>query len=84
MEIAEITKQVMGEDVNIIQEKSNDNRSYHISSKKILDILNFRTNLTIKDAVIDLKNAFEKKLLFNTLDNPLYFNIKMMNKINLK
>ena len=37
-----------------------------------------------KDAVIDLKNAFEKKLLFNTLDNPLYFNIKMMNKINLK
>ena len=49
--------------------------------KKIQDQLKFKTNFTIKDAVKDLKLAFEKKLLTNTLNNDLYFNIKRMNNI---
>ena len=61
-----------------------DNRSYHISSKKIKKKLNFETKLTIKDAVLDLKKAFEKKLLINTFDNDNYFNIKKMQNINLR
>ena len=28
--------------------------------------------------------AFEQKLLINSLNDPKYFNIKMMQKINLK
>ena len=31
-----------------------------------------------------LKKAFEKKLLTNTFDNEIFFNIKTMNNINLK
>ncbi len=82
-QITEIVKNVIGDDVSILRSETNDNRSYHISSKKIQDLLKFKTNFTIKDAVEDLKLAFEKKLLTNTLKNDLYFNIKRMNNIEL-
>ena len=74
----------MGNDIKITRTSTNDNRSYHISSEKIKNILNFETKFTIDDAVKDLKNAFEKKLFKNTLSNELYFNIKRMNGLNLK
>ncbi len=82
--IAETVKNNIGKDVKIIRSISNDNRSYHISSEKIKKILNFETKFTIKDAVKDLVQAFDKKLLINTLSDDIYFNIKRMQKINLK
>ena len=83
-EIALIVKNEIGDDIKIIKTETNDNRSYHISSEKIKNILNFETKFTINDAVKDLKAAFEDKLLVNTLNNDLYFNIKRMNNLNLK
>ena len=83
-ELASDVKQVIGDDVKIINTKSDDNRSYHVSSEKIKKILGFETKYSVKDAVLDLKNAFEKKLLINTFKDELFFNIKRMNNINLK
>ena len=83
-ELANDVKEVIGSDVNIIHTKSDDNRSYHVSSEKIRDVLNFNTKYTIKDAVSDLKNAFEKKSLINTFNDEFFFNIKRMQSINLK
>ena len=60
-ELAEDVKHVIGQDIKIVNTKSDDNRSYHVSSKKIKDILGFETKYTVKDAVYDLKSAFEKK-----------------------
>lgn len=77
-------KKVIGSDVRIKKLPTNDNRSYHISSKKIQDELGFVSNFNILNAVEDLKNAFEKKLLTNCLTNENYFNIKKMQSINLK
>jgi nucleoside-diphosphate-sugar epimerase len=82
-ELALDVKKVIGSDVTIKNFFSDDNRSYHISSKKILDRLNFKTKFSISDAVQDLKKAFDQKLLLNCLDNEDYFNIKKMNRINL-
>lgn len=83
-QITEIVRNVIGKDVRILKSKTNDNRSYHISSKKIQKLLKFDTDFTIKDAVEDLKSAFEKKILTNTFDSDFFFNIKRMNNINLK
>ena len=83
-ELASNVKEVIGNDVEIVKTLSDDNRSYHVSSKKIRDILGFKTKKTVKDAVSDLKNAFEKKLLKNTFDDEMFFNIKRMNNIELK
>ena len=82
-ELASNVKDVIGDDVKIINTVSNDNRSYHVSNEKIKNVLGFETNFTIKDAVEDLKNCFEKKILNNTFENELFFNIKRMNNINL-
>ena len=82
-EIAADVKEVVGDDIKIINAKSDDNRSYHVSSKKIREILGFSTKRTVKDAVSDLKNAFEKKLIENSLKDEKYFNIKRMQSIKL-
>ena len=82
-EIAEKVKQNIGHNVELKTRKSDDIRSYHISSQKIRDILGFKTNLTISDAVVDLKKAFDNKLLNDTFNNENYFNIKKMQSIKL-
>jgi len=83
-ELAEIVKKVVGDDVNIEYQKSDDIRSYHITSNKIKEMLGFVPNFTIKDAVKSLVNAFEKKLLINTFDDKKYSNIEKMKQLNLK
>ena len=82
--LAELVKKVLGGDISIKKVKSDDSRSYHISSEKIKKILNFSTQKTIEDAIRDLKDAFDQKKLSETLTNENYFNIKKMNNINLK
>ena len=83
-QLASEVQKVIGPDVKIKKLPTNDNRSYHISSKKIQDELGFVTNFSILNAVEDLKHAFEKKLLSDCLINENYFNIKKMQSINLK
>jgi len=82
-ELALDVKEIVGSDIEIINTKSDDNRSYHVSSKKIKEVIGFETKYTVKDAVQDLKEAFEKKLLTNTFENQFYYNIKRMNNIKL-
>lgn len=82
--LASLVKEVVGDDVAINHLETNDNRSYHISSKKIEKELGFKTVKTIKDAINDLKNAFDKKELVNTLLDEKFFNIKKMKNIKLK
>ena len=84
LQLAEAVRDVIGEDVTLKTTPTDDNRSYHISSKKIADRLGFTASHTIKDAVSDIKNAFEKGLLPNSLDDEMYYNIKRMQSINLK
>ena len=50
----------------------------------IIITLNFKAKYTVNDAISDLKEAFENKLLINTFTNDNFFNIKKMQSINLK
>ncbi len=84
LQLAEAVRDVIGEDVTLKTTPTDDNRSYHVSSKKIADRLGFTASHTIIDAVSDIKNAFEKGLLPNSLEDEMYFNIKRMQSINLK
>lgn len=84
LELAETVQRVIGDDVKLIAIPTNDNRSYHISSKKIADKLGFVPSHTIEEAVQDLKNAFEAGLLPDSLTGEQYFNIKKMQSVNLK
>ena len=82
-EIAYKVKQIIGDDVKLTTTPTDDNRSYHISSKKIRDVINFEPNFSIEDSVVGLKKAFEDKKLTDPLNNKLYFNIKTMQSMKM-
>ena len=81
--IAKTVKETVGDDVKLVTSHSDDNRSYHVSSKKIQNELGFEAKHTIRDAVEDLCEAFKKGLLPNSLNDEMYFNIKRMQNISL-
>ena len=82
-ELADEVKQIIGSDVVIKKTDSDDNRAYHVSSDKIFNEIGFSPKKTVKDAVDDLKVAFQQKILVNTFENEFFYNIKRMNNINL-
>ncbi len=84
LEIANMVKNNMKKNIDLKIEKTDDNRSYHISSNKILNKLNFKTSFTVENAIQDLIKSFNNNLFKNSLENENYFNIKKMNSINLK
>jgi nucleoside-diphosphate-sugar epimerase len=83
-EIASMVKNVIGSNVKIVTTPTNDLRSYHISSEKIKADIGFVANHTIEDAVKDLKDAFDRGDIPNSLDNEIYFNVRLMQNISLK
>lgn len=82
--IAELVREIVGKNVEIISTPTDDNRSYHISSEKIKRELGFEPRHTIQDAVRDLKAAFEAGKIPDPMSNPLYYNIKRMQEVHLK
>jgi nucleoside-diphosphate-sugar epimerase len=85
-ELAEITKKVVEEvmpekaPIEIITTTTNDNRSYHVSSRKIAERLGYVPSRTIEDAVRDLCQAFRRGEWENSFDEQ-YFNVKhLMNQ----
>lgn len=83
-QIAEKVKATLGGDIPIEVVPSSDNRSYHVSSRKLREELGFQARHSIEEAITDLKQAFDKGLIPNPLDDIRYSNIKLMQHINLK
>lgn len=83
-ELAEKVNRSLGGRIPIITTPSNDNRSYHVSSRRIKEELGFEARHTVEDAILDLKAAFEAGKIPNPMSDIRYYNIKTMQKINLK
>jgi len=83
-EIAEMTREVVGESVQIVTTPTNDTRSYHISSEKIKQELGFVPSHTVENAIQDLASAFKANQLPNSLTDSRYYNVKVMKEINFK
>ena len=82
--LARQVKDLIGGDIKIVYKATNDNRSYHISSRKIEQTIRFSPRKTVKDAIVDLKKAFDEKILQRPLENEFYFNIKRMKSVDLE
>ena len=65
-------------ELEISRTKSDDNRSYHINSDKIKNILNFGPKYSIENAIVELCNAFKDNLLPNSFDDDFYYNVKRL------
>ncbi len=85
LEIARKVKKIVGRDIKIeIVPSTDDRRSYRVSSKKIRRVLGWKPKKTIDDAINDLVKAFGEGKLPNSLEDPIYFNIKWLKKIGFK
>jgi nucleoside-diphosphate-sugar epimerase len=82
-EIAEIVRSVVGADVAIETQPTNDLRSYHISSERIRRDLGFEATHTLEDAVRDLQAAFGAGIVPEPMDLPQYYNIRTMQQAGL-
>ena len=63
---------------------TNDNRSYHVSSKKIAEKLGYRPVRTIEDAVRDLCCAFRAGKFEDSMGNEEYVNVKRVKSLGLR
>ncbi len=83
MQLAEMVRRQIGEHVKLVVKPTDDMRSYHVSSKKIREELGFVPTHSIDEAIGDLIHAFKAGKLPGSLDDPRYFNIKMMQRVRL-
>jgi len=88
-QLAQITKSVVEreypgrETIHIETTPSNDNRSYHVSSRKISERLGYRPEHSIEDAVRDLCGAFQATKFRDSLSNDNYVNVKTIKALGL-
>lgn len=84
-EIARMVKDTCGDESILFEAvPTDDTRSYHINSEKIVRKLGFESRFTIQDAVQSLIDAWKKGLIHDPLNNPLYHNIKRMREVRLR
>jgi nucleoside-diphosphate-sugar epimerase len=89
-QLAEMTKAVVEREfpekapIRVETTSTNDNRSYHVSSRKIAERLGYRPRRNIEDAIRDLCCAFKAGKFENTLDNEDYINVKTVRKLRLQ
>jgi nucleoside-diphosphate-sugar epimerase len=67
----------------IIHESTDDLRSYRIDSSKICQELGFEFKRNVGTAVADLVDAFKAKKFIDSMNNPIYFNIKRMKELEV-
>jgi nucleoside-diphosphate-sugar epimerase len=70
--------------IRIETTSTNDNRSYHVSSKKIAAKLGFRPSRTIDDAIRDLCGAFQAGKFSDSMGNEEYVNVKRVKSLGLQ
>ncbi len=76
-EIAALVREVIG-DVDVEVVPTDDIRSYHVCSKRIEEDLGFKNEHTVREAIQDLKQAFEDGRI---VDDERCYNIKVMQRV---
>ncbi|HTV26152.1 MAG TPA: NAD-dependent epimerase/dehydratase family protein [Xanthobacteraceae bacterium] len=82
--IADMVREEVGKNVDIVVTPTDDHRSYHVSSEKIRRDLGFVAGRTVKDAIVDLKGAFLAGKVPNAMTDDRYYNIKRMQALKLR
>jgi len=83
LEVAHMIKNTLSINIPIIIKKTDDIRSYHISSKKVNKEFGFYPNKQITDAIVEINNASINKLIIDPLNNSNYYNLSKMKELNL-
>lgn len=77
-----LTEAEAGIEINIETTQSDDPRSYHLSSKKIEQVLGISPRLRVEDGALELVRAFKEGKIPNYSDSR-YYNVRRMKEIGL-
>ncbi len=89
-QLAEFVKTVVEQEfpekapIQITTTPSNDNRSYHVSSRKIYEKLGWKPKRSIEDAVRGLCQAFKDGKFKDSMSDESFVNVKVIKKLGLK
>lgn len=89
LDLAKMVKKVVEQeypekgDIQMVVTESNDIRSYRVNSDKIREILGFEAKRTIEDGVRDLCAAFKAGKIPNSFTDPIYFNVKQLQELEV-
>ena len=83
-EIAQLVKSQLDDRIIVETVPTDDQRSYHISSKFIENSLGFKATYTIQQAITAMIQAYSKGRIPDPMKNPGYYNIRVMQNLNLK
>jgi nucleoside-diphosphate-sugar epimerase len=83
-EIADMVRERVGDEVEIVVTPTNDHRSYHVSSERIRREFGFVPARSVGDAIVDLKTAFVAGKVPDSMNDPRYYNIKRMQALHLR
>lgn len=81
-DIADKVRGVVGGGVAVETQPTDDLRSYRISSERIYRQIGFRPKHTIDDAVRSLLDAFQAGKVPDSMNDPKYFNIKLLQSMD--
>jgi len=84
MDVAKSVQKIIKRKTKITVTPSDDVRSYRVTSAKILRELGWKPKRNVDDAIKDLVDAFDEGKIPNSLDDPIYYNIKTMKLLELK
>jgi nucleoside-diphosphate-sugar epimerase len=62
---------------------SSDNRSYHVNSDKVKQVLGFEARYGLEDAIRSIAEAWKGKRIVDPMNNTLYSNILRMRELNV-
>ncbi|SRR5579862_1987165 len=88
-QLAEFVRTVVEEEfpdrapIGVQTTASNDNRSYHVSSRKIAERLGWKPKRNIEDAVRDLCRAFKEGKFPDSMTNDTYVNVRTVKNLAL-
>jgi nucleoside-diphosphate-sugar epimerase len=83
MRIAEIVRETLGGDTEIEIVPTQDTRSYHLSAEKIKRVIGFEPELSIIDAIQEIRTLYESKKLHDP-EATIYHNVRLMKELQIQ
>ncbi|HLF18628.1 MAG TPA: NAD-dependent epimerase/dehydratase family protein [Candidatus Omnitrophota bacterium] len=83
-ELAKMTQEVFPGTMVEIQEKIVDQRNYRVDFSKIEKVLGFKSKVSVKDGLKEMKAVYESFDNFGDLDLPQYSNIASLKELNYR
>lgn len=80
--VKKIVEKEFKKEISIEVQDSNDNRSYHINSDKIFNVLGFKPNKNLEFAIKELCQKFKENKIVNPFSDDRFYNVKTLKKTN--